>query len=111
MTFLNARLSVIRIAQHLSVKPPPPAPAPEPPPPKKTPDEKRDADLSWFKVLAQDYRQRVLVRLGEEQSFVDELRRQFPNLNEQELRKELQKFRDEALNDGKDGPPPGIKTF
>jgi hypothetical protein len=110
LEFFDSRFKVVQVAQRLAVEPDP-QPVPEPPPQKKSPDEKRDADLSWFKVLTQDYRQRALAKLGEEQEFLDELRRKFPNLTEQELRRELQKFRDQVLNDRKDGPPPGIKAF
>jgi hypothetical protein len=113
LEYFEARFQVIRIAQRLAAEPDPQPPVPEPPPPKKTPDEKRDADLDWFRVTTTDYREKAILRLVIEQEFLEELRKQFPNLNENELQHELQRFRDEALNSPDKGTTvlPGMKTY
>jgi len=98
LEYFEARFKVVSIAESLEVEPDPEPPDPEPPRPRKTPNEKRDHDLNWFRVTTTDYRQKAILRLAVEQEFLDELRKQFPNLNEQELRRELQRFRDEALD-------------
>jgi hypothetical protein len=112
LPFLEARLDVVRLAEWLVVTPQPQPPAPEPPPPEKTPEEKRAEDLSSFKDTTAHYRQKALLRLAIEQEFLDELHKQFPNLSPQELRQELQKFRDEELS-GSNGRRPSrpIKTY
>jgi hypothetical protein len=108
--FLEARLEVARLAQRLLVKPPPEPSAPKP----KTPDEHRDAELSWEKIKTQDYTQKRLLQMTEEQAYLAELTRQFPNLNEDELARELQKFRDAVYDAPSTSAPlarPPMKTY
>lgn len=65
--------------------------------PTRTPEERRERELSWSRVKNKDYREQTKLRLSEERDFTEEIRRQFPNLTENEVQQELQRFRDEAL--------------